>query len=410
MEFKKFEGANFQDIVSIVKKELGPDAVIVSTRHISGGLFGKKRIEVTAGVEQNPLIEKEQHDFFRKKETEKSSSREVFDMALLEAKLSPLWKELRSIKGNLKKSNQNIRHFASNIEKTHKNLNANQEYFKNFLKTSDIDEFHIEKMLKIVPFKKYEESGKLKNKRDMLSLIEKVLLKYVSMHNQHTEIMSGCVAMVGPTGVGKTTTIAKIAAHAVFSQRKKTALITMDTYRIGATEQLRQYAELMKIPFFIVKNEKQFHDVMENMSEMDLVLIDTAGRGPGTEDKASKLGTVFAMHDVSVQLVLSASSRSIELKKIIEKYKSMSIRGLVFTKMDEAFVLGGLINACMWSEVPVSCVTFGQRVPEDIAFPDAHKIVQEVIRKTEEQNKESQEKISKMGYDYSERELQRVVL
>jgi flagellar biosynthesis protein FlhF len=188
--------------------------------------------------------------------------------------------------------------------------------------------------------------------------------------------------MVGPTGVGKTTTIAKIAAHASLVQKKKVSLVTMDTYRIGAVEQLKQYADLMHIPFYVVKNEKQFHQVLENVENSDLVLIDTAGRGPGSEEKTPRMSASFAMHDVAVHLVVSASSRSVELKKTVEKYAPMPLSGVIFTKTDEAFVWGALVNVCMYSQLPVSCITFGQRVPEDIDFPSSEKIVSDIVRKT----------------------------
>lgn len=179
------------------------------------------------------------------------------------------------------------------------------------------------------------------------------------------------VALVGPTGVGKTTTIAKLAAIYRLREKVKVGLITVDTYRIAAVEQLRTYADIIDLPMEVVSTPSEMKQAAQRLEGLDLILMDTAGRSPRDEIKIRELKSflVEAAAD-EVHLVLSsvASSRTLELTA--ERFASVGTTRLIFTKLDEATGLGNLLPLLRSSRLPLSYLTNGQNVPDDIEIAD----------------------------------------
>ena len=173
------------------------------------------------------------------------------------------------------------------------------------------------------------------------------------------------IALVGPTGVGKTTTLAKIAARALLDAKKKVALLTVDTYRIGACEQLARYGEIMGIPALVARDRGELIRAYERVKDADLVLIDTAGRF-SAEDVARQAELVRAIPKVQVHLVVSAATGALELSAVAERYRALQPDRLLFSKLDEAAGPGAVLSAAVRIPRPVSCVADGQRVPEDL--------------------------------------------
>jgi len=173
------------------------------------------------------------------------------------------------------------------------------------------------------------------------------------------------IALVGPTGVGKTTTLAKIAARAVLEARRKVALLTVDTYRVGATEQLARYGEIMGVPVLVARDRAELRRAAERVREADLVLVDTAGRS-SPEDVVHQAELVRSIPRVQLHLVLSAASGASELAAVADRYRSLNPDRLVFSKVDEASGPGGVLSAAVRVGRPVACIADGQRVPEDI--------------------------------------------
>jgi flagellar biosynthesis protein FlhF len=173
------------------------------------------------------------------------------------------------------------------------------------------------------------------------------------------------VALVGPTGVGKTTTLAKIAARAVLEARRKVALLTVDTYRIGAADQLARYGEIMGVPVLVARDRNELRRAAERVREADLVLVDTAGRS-NPEDALRQAELVRSIPRVQVHLVLSAATGASELAAIAERYRAVQPDRLVFSKLDEASGPGGILSAAVRIGRPVACIADGQRVPEDL--------------------------------------------
>jgi flagellar biosynthesis protein FlhF len=174
------------------------------------------------------------------------------------------------------------------------------------------------------------------------------------------------IACVGPTGVGKTTTLAKLAARAVLQLGRSVRVVSLDTFRVGAVEQWRRYAELIGFPFDVATNPGTFHRVAHNHTE-DLLLVDTAGRAIG-EQHDTLAGCVAGLRGMSheVLLVLPAWLRARDAERVVATYAAPTITGVVITKLDETDQVGGVMHASIGSELPVAYLCNGARVPEDI--------------------------------------------
>jgi flagellar biosynthesis protein FlhF len=188
------------------------------------------------------------------------------------------------------------------------------------------------------------------------------------------------VAFVGPTGVGKTTTIAKLAAHYALGEKKKVALITIDTYRIAAVEQLRTFAKIIGLSVDVVLTAPELRQALALHRDKDLVLIDTAGRSQRDVLQMAELVSFFSEnHEVAVQLVLSATASAANLLETIERFKPLEPASLVFTKLDEANAFGTLLSTAVRGPYPLSYFTTGQRVPEDIEVATPERVVDLIL-------------------------------
>jgi flagellar biosynthesis protein FlhF len=188
------------------------------------------------------------------------------------------------------------------------------------------------------------------------------------------------VALVGPTGVGKTTTIAKLAANFRLRDGVKMGLVTVDTYRIAAVEQLRTYAEIIDLPMKVVTSPQEMRRALDDLAGLDLVLIDTAGRSPRDELKIQELRSMLneaCVDEVHLVMSLTASVRSIALS--CEQFQGVNPTALVLTKLDEAAGMGSLLSVARQVSLPISYLTTGQDVPEDIEPADATRVARLVL-------------------------------
>lgn len=183
------------------------------------------------------------------------------------------------------------------------------------------------------------------------------------------------VGLVGPTGVGKTTTIAKLAANFRIRDGIKMGLVTVDTYRIAAVEQLRTYAEIIDLPMKVVTSPQEMRRAIDELSGLDLVLVDTAGRSPHDDLKIQELRSLFAEAQVDeVQLVLSMTTSRRNLAETARKFMAAQPTSMIATKLDEAAGLGSLLSLNREFQLPVSYVTTGQAVPDDIEPANASRL------------------------------------
>jgi flagellar biosynthesis protein FlhF len=188
------------------------------------------------------------------------------------------------------------------------------------------------------------------------------------------------VAFIGPTGNGKTTTLAKLAAHCRINKDKRVSIITADTYRIAAIEQIRIFVDIIKVGLQVIFSPREAPAALEECASDDIVLIDTAGRSQRNHEHMDDLRELMAvLHPDEVHLVLSATTKDSDLLDCIGRYKGVGVNRLLFTKLDETGRIGNLFNVVHKSNLPVSYFTTGQSVPDDIEVAQISRLIQRLL-------------------------------
>ena len=215
----------------------------------------------------------------------------------------------------------------------------------------------------------------------LLSVVyQKMVLKFGQIKTiQPAEKGPKLVYFIGPTGVGKTTTIAKIASRFSVVEKKKIVLLTADTYRIAAAEQLRTYANILEVPFRIIYTPQEIRTAIEDYAAYDYIFVDTSGHSQKNtdqrDDTLALLRAADGQAEKEVYLVVSATTKYRDLLNIADTYQKLTDFRLVFTKLDETQCQGNLFNLRLHTDAPMSYVTCGQNVPDDIGEFDAQKTV-----------------------------------
>ena len=191
---------------------------------------------------------------------------------------------------------------------------------------------------------------------------------------------------IGPTGVGKTTTIAKIASAFKLEKQAKVAFITSDTYRIAAVEQLNTYASIIDCPVSVVYTNDELVECVDKYKNYDLIMIDTAGRSHKAEGQMEELEDLVGVlkqkkdeFDLDIYLTLSITTKYKDLMSICDRYKNISDWGLIFTKLDETCVMGNMLNIELYTGAPLSYTTSGQNVPNDIEIIDKQALAKHLL-------------------------------
>jgi flagellar biosynthesis protein FlhF len=317
-----------------VKKALGPDAIVVSSRQLQKpGLMRAGLVEVTAALELDGAPQRA------------AGAREFAKYASADTR-NGLTRDLAALRAEL--SDPARPNFGGDTAEARRTLhNADVEH--------DLAE---------------ELASKLNGTTDIKTELTTEVARELSTSIVREGIEArGVVALVGPTGVGKTTSIAKLAAVASLVRGKKVALISTDTYRIGAGEQLAAYANLIGVPFAMAGDRPTLDAALREQRGADLVLVDTAGRGVRDGDHIGRLTELFSGTATQIWLTLSATTRQSELRALAKAYKGLPTRAMIMTKLDEAAQLGALLNAGFHTRLPLAYVTHGQRVPEDVVRP-----------------------------------------
>ncbi|HIJ80664.1 MAG TPA: flagellar biosynthesis protein FlhF [Desulfuromonadales bacterium] len=189
------------------------------------------------------------------------------------------------------------------------------------------------------------------------------------------------IALVGPTGVGKTTTTAKLAAMSAFNGGKKVAMITMDIFRVGAVEQLKTYSRIMGISLDVVSTPRELEKAVEKHADCDLIVIDTAGRSHKDKEKLNEMKSFLEQKTpIEIYLCLSATTKDRELEEILKRFSIFRIGNVIFTKLDESESCGNMVNLLMNDELPIAYFTTGQRVPEDIEVATPARLADMIVR------------------------------
>jgi len=292
------------------------------------------------------------------------------------------------VQNETKNSSENLSNVSSEefIEKTTtpKKSNTNHKFVKtlyNTLLDNDVDEKYINQIL-------FDMEKVLRNGNNVNFLISNVYQKMILKMGQPSTISLAkkgpmVVFFIGSTGVGKTTTIAKLASEFKIDKKKKVAFITIDTYRLKAADQLGEYASIMKIPMSVIYEPNELSEKVSNLNDYDLILVDTSGfshkNNEMRENVVELMNGLDEKFEKEVYLVLSATTKYRDLKEIIDSYKEFTDFNMIFTKLDETTNFGNILNCRLYSGNSLSYVTNGQDVPKDIEVVDTQKLVKQLL-------------------------------
>lgn len=415
MTINKFQGKTEEEAIAKAKQEFGENAVIMNVKEVKPkGLFRafkNSTYEVTAAMEEKEQFVNPKRALQNTKKLHDSinlSADEKIDIPKPEAK--PDFRELiqktmpnssRMQEPEEKKIEQRLDDLSNRIEESlARTPKGEKPEAENPVKEKpSSEEFHFVRILYSTLLKnevneKYvnqildeiEKFIRPGNSVDMIlsNVYQKLILRFgqpktIDLSGSKPKILF----FVGPTGVGKTTTIAKIASKYKVEYDKKVAFITADTYRIAATEQLQVYANILDAPMAIVYSQAELNDSIAKFEDYDLVFVDTAGFSHKNEkqrnDMKMLLGGVSEEYNKEVYLVLSATTKYMDLLDIVDSYREIADYKLIFTKLDETTTYGNLLNIKLYSGADLSYTTNGQNVPDDIEVFDTQKIVKKLL-------------------------------
>lgn len=411
MIIKKFTGKTEAEATEAAKKELGSTLVIMNVREVKKkGLFAfllPKQIEVTAALEEeaparpqygsilrtaaDKEIRTEQQNLLAKNSTENIEKKLDSLQTLLESQLNNRQSE-KEESANAKtqdvtdaEEKENKTQDMVAAEKKEEEKNPEQDKFIRLLYNKMLDNEMDEKYVNSI----LEDASKTK-KADLpfdyllANIYQKMVLKFGKSEGiTPSEEGPRIVLFIGPTGVGKTTTIAKLAGRYCVEEKKKVALLTADTYRIAAAEQLRTYANILETPFRIIYTPEELQAAVEDYWDCDYIFIDTAGRSHQNTDQLEKMKEMVAAlkrpESYQVFLVLSATTKYRDLQKIADCYGKIADFELIFTKLDETEAVGNLLNMKLYTDAPIAYVTCGQNVPDDMEAFNPQKTVKQIL-------------------------------
>lgn len=402
MIIKKFTGKTEEEALTAAKKELGNSIVIMNVKSVKPkGLFGAfraKQTEVTVAME-------EEHEVLSRMgksaggqsilqvksvaSTGQESSSENIEkkldslQTLLESKLKS--EEERNGKEAEKEPEKEKEPAEERNDNDQEPVIGEQEKFirllYNTMIDNEVDEKYANQLLGEI-----DKCTKPDQPFDYIlaNIYQRMVLKFGKPEGI-TPSQRGpkVVLFIGPTGVGKTTTIAKLASCYAVEEKKKVALLTADTYRIAAAEQLRTYADILEVPFRVIYTKEEFAASIDNFKGYDYIFVDTAGHSHQNEQQLGDMKNLIASIDENTDfqcfLVLSATTKYKDLLKIAKNYKNITSYQLIFTKLDETTELGNLLNLRMATDTTIAYVTCGQNVPSDIEVFNPQKTVKQLL-------------------------------
>lgn len=390
MIIKKYTGKTEAEATESAKKELGNAVVIMNVKEVKpkgffAGLRGKM-VEITVALEE----EQEKYSPIRKESTpvRKVENRPKEKAVSEESKsIEEKLENLQNLLVNRLKAEESgdaqgtmvlkDKETSDTKEQTEDNTVTDEkedEYLRflkllyNMMVDNEVDERYANQMIEGL-----DRSYKPGQTYDQLlaNVYQRLILKFgksvgITPASQGPKL----VLFIGPTGVGKTTTIAKLASKYSLELQKKVALLTTDTYRIAAAEQLRTYANILQVPFRVIYTEDDMVAAVKDFYQCDYIFVDTTGHSHQNEEQNNNtdklIQCVKGLAEVQNFLVLSVTTKYKDLLKITDSYAEITDYELIFTKLDETYTMGNILNLKLYTDKPVAYVTCGQNVPEDI--------------------------------------------
>lgn len=406
MKFLTFSAPTPAAALKQAQIECGEDALVVSTKQIKKKTVNTPALyEVVVAVEDSKEIPP-----IKLKDTKKSTEDVLINISEAAKQISQIAQVtqeniLPKNKTNIKieekvRKDENVGDIKQEITKLADKIKLIQEMFweekapqRNNLaippefseiyklaKISGMGCDHLENIMKLTL---EHMPTKMRHSSESVKRYFQVLLRKMVPVRHEREVPRGSkklIMFVGPTGVGKTTTIAKLAARFSYikEKRDKVGIITLDTYRIGAVEQLFQYAKMMRLPIEDVVDPNDFNNALRSLNHCNVILIDTVGSSQYDKDKLAKLNQFIKNSDyeIDVNLVLSAGSKLEDLKEIYQNFSFLNIDTLVFTKFDETKAFGTVFSLIYDIDRPVSYFSVGQEVPDDIVVANSDFLVE----------------------------------
>jgi len=365
MKVKRYIGKTTHETIQKVKDDLGTEAIILNTRNIhkKGWLkwFSKPLVEVVAAIDEYGLVDTRLATKQMDLRFLNQNSNGTISLERLESRMDAMNELIKNL--IVSNSNGNKSHNPSEGEYS--------TYYKQLTKNEVQDD--IVRML-IDRANELSRNGHA----GFNDCLEKLMLQIIGKP-QPISVASNkrrIVLFIGPTGVGKTTTLAKLAAILALKQKKQVGLITADTYRIAAADQLRIYSDILGIPLMVIYSPKEIKGALSVYADKDVILIDTAGKSLNDKAQHKEIEELIALSGADeVYITIASNTSYMGYMNIINNYKFIPDYKLIFTKMDEAAAYGIILNCCCMAGKPVSYMTIGQNVPDDIEIIDPEKIV-----------------------------------
>lgn len=353
MRVKKFIGKTMQEAVASLRQEFGRDAVILHTtqkRRWFWGRIGPKHYEVLGAIDPNYTSSNRAKTKPKPKPTTSAHKEAVVNEKPLNptlANFDPSWSDaIQSLYGRL---------VRLDIPK-------------------DIAQDLLKEVLSGLPKVDWN------NEEQLWQGLNSVVTKRIkTLHPWEFTGEQRVVVLIGPTGVGKTTTVAKLAANFALVGGLSVGLITVDTYRIAAVDQLKTYAEIIGLPVHVAYSPRELKEGLLKMQGKDLVLIDTAGRSQNNYLQISELKNYLDDITAEIHLVISATTKPGDVDEIIKAFGQLKIDRVIITKLDETNAYGIILHTCERAKAPLAYVTTGQGVPEDIDVADSEKIARLIL-------------------------------
>lgn len=419
MIIKKYQAGTETEAIMLAKDDLGKDAIVMNIKTIKPKglfkIFRKTQVEVTAAVDENREPEKKPESKATTQLNEQineklhpEQKKEDEETKALNEKLNSLAKLLEEQIEQQKKEDKPSQEKSAGMQKKESEQKVEKESGKDSDKISDAKadksskdairnksiDLIMEQLISNEVSYTYAKqivdeithTGNVRTLDDMLSgVYQKIILKLgqvqpINMNKE--EKKPKIILFIGPTGVGKTTTIAKLSSKLILEQKKKLAILTADTYRISAVEQIKTYASILSIPVEVLYEKDEVEEVLPKYKDYDYILVDTAGRSHKNKDRMDDLKEFmegFSKYSTSVYLVLSATTKYKDLKKIVDLYEDISDCNLIFTKLDETDAIGNILNIKLDTGMALSYVSYGQNVPDDIEIMNPQVIAKQVL-------------------------------